>query len=287
MAQYGTVYVDERYSAIVAPNLYGQSTLQPKITYNDAYQGDAASGLVKIPRIVRDGNGDPKPPASDFSHETAANVLLDLRLNNGFFKSKKIYGIAAASVNYKLAEAQLATSTQDARQDWQRSGLACLIKEGTADTDTSALTKANLKQRIVAARAALRAKHAMPDVLTLSVGAFAAFLEFAGSEYTPDKNNEVATTGRSGSWLGFRVCEADLIDGAVNKYFDNAGVLQTVDMTKVDFVMYDHLAFAVVNHLETIRIVDAVDFVGSYAQVNINSGYRVNNADMVLVHQHA
>ena len=71
MAQYGTVYVDERYSAIVAPNLYGQSTLQPKITYNDAYQGDAASGLVKIPRIVRDGNGDPKPPAPTTSTRAA------------------------------------------------------------------------------------------------------------------------------------------------------------------------------------------------------------------------
>jgi len=287
MAQYGNTYVDERYSAIVAPNLYGQSTLQPGVTFNDQYQGDAASGLVKIPRIVRDGNGDPLPPASDFTHENAENVLIDLRLNNGFFKSKKIYGIAAASVNYQLAEAQLATSTQDARQDWQRSGLACLIKEGTADTDTSAITKANIKQRIVAARAALRAKHAMPNVLKLSVSAFAAFLEFAGSEYTPDKNNEVATTGRSGNWLGFRVYEADLMDGAVNKYYDHAGTLQTVDMTKADFVMYDYMAYAVVNHLETIRLVDATQFVGSYAQVNINSGFRVNNADMVLVHQHS
>lgn len=287
MAQYGNVFVDERYSAILAPNLFGLATLQPGVSYNDSYQGDAASGLVKITKITRDGDSDPKSPASDFTHEQAATTLLDLRINNGFFKSKKIYGVAAASVSYKLAEEQLALSTQEARQDWQRSGLACLVKEGTADSDTTAITKANIKARIVAARKALRASHALADTLKFSVEAFAAFLEFAGTEYTPDQNDSINKTGRSGSWLGFRVYEADLMDGASNKYYDNAGVLQTVDMTKVDFVMYDHLALNIVNHLSTFRIVDAVDFVGSYAQVNVNAGYRVSNPLMVMVHQHA
>ena len=286
MAQYGSVFVDERYSAIVAPNLYGQAVLQPGVTYNDDYQGDAASGLVKIPKIVRDGDGDPLPPASDFTHENAETTLIDLRLNNGFFKSKKIYSIAAASVPYKLADAQLSVATKDAQQDWQRGGLACLVKEGVADADTTALTKTNIKTRIIATRKALRAKHANPDVLIISVDAFAAFLEFSGSEYTPDTNESVAKTGRSGSWFGFKVLEGDLLGGATDKFYDHTGVLQTVDTSKVDYIMYDHLAFSIVNHLQTIRLKDAINFVGSYAQVNINSGYRVNNTDMVMVHQH-
>ena len=52
---YGNLNVDERYSSLVEPNLYFDNIFEPGITYNDAYQGDANSGLVKISKQKSDG----------------------------------------------------------------------------------------------------------------------------------------------------------------------------------------------------------------------------------------
>ena len=46
--EYGGYNVTEKYSSIVEPNLYYDSIFQPGMTYTDKFQGDAASGLVKI-----------------------------------------------------------------------------------------------------------------------------------------------------------------------------------------------------------------------------------------------
>ena len=66
-------------------------------------------------------------------------------------------------------------------------------------------------------------------------------------------------------------------------YYDHAGVKHTVDLTGVDFVMYDHRFFSIVDNLEEMRIIDSEKFVGSLAQIEINAGYRVTTADGVIV----
>ena len=73
-------------------------------------------------------------------------------MNNNFQKSKKIYGVQAAAVSIALGNEQLQIATSEVGEGWSQSGLACLIKEGTAASDTSAITKANVKSKILAAR---------------------------------------------------------------------------------------------------------------------------------------
>ena len=53
--EYGGYNVTEKYSNIVEPNLYYDSIFQPGMTYTDKFQGDAASGLVKIFKVGADG----------------------------------------------------------------------------------------------------------------------------------------------------------------------------------------------------------------------------------------
>lgn len=62
--EYGGYNVTEKYSSIVEPNLYYDSIFQPGMTYTDKFQGDAASGLVKIFKVGDDGVQDPKVPAA-------------------------------------------------------------------------------------------------------------------------------------------------------------------------------------------------------------------------------
>lgn len=283
MAEYNNVHVDERYSDILEPNLYPDSVMIPGVTYNDDYQGDAASGLVKIYKQGSDGKVNPEKPAEDFSNESTANDLIDLRLNNAFRKSKKIYKVQANAVPYDLADKTLSVAVQDVRQGWQTGGVACLSNEGTAVADTTKLTASNIKPKILDARKTLRKKFANPDVVIASVDTYSIMLEIAGKDYTPSSNEGIMTTGRIGTWLGMTWVEGNVLESTEAKYYNHEGNLITVDLSKVDFIMYDHLTFSIVNNLEMMRIIDSEEFTGSKAQVEMNSGYRVSNAARVAV----
>ena len=283
MAQYGSTYVNENYSKILEPNLYGDAIMQPNQTFNNQYQGDAAAGLVKIYKTTRDSAVDPTTPAGDFSNESIANTLIDLRLNNSFRKSKKIYQVAANSVPYKLADETLSTAIKDIQEGWQYSALACLAYEGTDLADYTAITKDNIKSYVLTARKTLRNNHAKPNTVIASVAVYSSMLELAGGDYTPSKNENTLTTGRVGMWLGMTWYEGDLLDNEQATYYDHAGTLRVVDLTDVDFIMYDSTTFHIVDNLNAMRIKDAEGFVGSLAQVEINTGFRVSNAEKVVI----
>jgi len=283
MAQYGSFYVDDRFGKILEPNLYGDAIMQPGQTFNDQYQGDAAAGLVKIYKTTRDSAVDPTTPAGDFSNENIANTLIDLRLNNSFRKSKKIYDVAANSVQFKVADETLSTAIKDVQEGWHYSALACLAYEGTDLADYTAITKDNIKSYVLTARKTLRNKHAKPNTVIASVAVYSAMLELAGGDYTPSKNENTLTTGRVGVWLGMTWYEGDLLDNEQAKYYDHAGTLRVVDLTDVDFIMYDSTTFHIVNNLNAMRLRDAENFIGTLAQVEINSGFRVSNAEKVVI----
>jgi len=285
--EYGGYNVTEKYSAIVEPNLYFDSIFQPGMTFTDKHQGEASSGLVRIFKITADGIQDPKMPASDLTHTKAENSLIDLRLNNTQSKSKKIHQLQANGVPYNVAEEHLAQATIDCKEGWQASGLACLAHEGTASDDVEALTKDNIKSKVLAARKKARKGKAVPNVVMCSVDAYTIMLEAAGDQYTPVINDSIMQSGQVGKWLGMLWVECNMLDVSTSaKYYDYAGVLQDVDLTSIDFIMYDFNAFSVVDNLEAIRLKDSENFIGTLAQVEINSGYRVSTAEKVIVKKH-
>lgn len=281
--QYGTMNVNENYSKIVEPNLYFDAILQPGKTYNDQFQGDANSGLVKVYKLGTDGVQDPQTPASDFSHTEAANELIDVRLNNAQRKSKKIYKVQANAVPFAMAESYLSVAVTDCKEGWQASGLACLAHEGTALTDTGEITTANIKKAVINARKAARKGKAVPNVVMASVDVYSTMLEAAGDQYTPVANDTMVSSGQIGRWLGMLWVECNEMILTAAKYYDYTGTIQTKDLSKIDFIMYDWRAFSVVDNLEEIRLVDSENFVGSLAQVEINTGYRVTTKGKVII----
>lgn len=280
--KYNNLYVDEKYSSIVEPNLYANTTMQPGVTYNDKHQVDANSGKIYIYKTVKDGNGDPQTPAGDFESTGAENILIPITLNNAFRKSKKIYGVQANTVAYNLGEEVLSTLVQENRDDIQRSGYACLAYEGTDAEDLGATTVENIKAKILGARKVMRKKHATPGIVLASVDTYSAMLEIAGEKYIPVTNEDMWTNGRVGKYLGMTWYECDGMAGTA-KYYDDAGTLRTVALDNVEFIMYDFNAFHVVNNLNALRIINSEDFIGSKAQNEINCGYKVSNADCVYV----
>lgn len=287
--QYAGYNVDEKYSAIVEPNLYYDSIFQPGMTFSDKFQGDGvAAGLVHVYKVTGDAVAAPKTPASDFTHEAAANSLLDIRLNNTQSKSKKIYRVQSNAVPYSMAETHLAEAVTNCREGWQASGLACLVHEGTVLSGTTAITKSNIKEMVLAARKAVRKGKAVANVVLASVELYTTMLEAAGDQYTPVINDAIMQSGQVGKWLGMLWIECNMLDLlTAAKYYDYAGTLQTEDLSLVDFIMYDWNRLTIVDNLETIRLKDSENFNGTLAQVEINSGYRVTEAASVAVKKHA
>ena len=109
-----------------------------------------------------------------------------------------------------------------------------------------------------------------------------AALKAAGKDFTPSTNDRIAATGNVGQWLGFTFVEANGATGSI-KYYDHTGAQKTVDMSKVQYVMYYHETLSVVSNFEVARIIDSERFAGSLAQVEMNTGYRVTNSKLARV----
>ena len=216
----------------------------------------------------------------DFEDENTGNELIDVRLNNAYRKSKKIYQVTANSCSYNKAEANLSLAVQENRDSKQASALACLVNEGTVAT----VAGETISDKAVDARKQLRKEHAKPDVVFASVDAFAEMLKEAGSKYTPSTNDRIITTGQVGHYLGMTWFEVDALEG-VAKYFgfDSDETAKEVNLDDVDLIVYDHTALKVADNLNMMRLKDSERFTGVLAQNEINSGFRVSNAKKVAV----
>lgn len=287
--EYGGYNVSEKYSGIVAPNFYFDAVFQPGLTYSDQYQGDAeGAGAVKIFKLAAKAAKDPKTPASDFEHGKADNDLIPLLLNNLQQESTKIYNVQADAVPYDMADAHLAQSVQVCREGWQMSGLACLVNEGTAMEDTEAITKENITTKIIGGRKAIRKQKASANVVMASVETYSTMLEASGDKFIPVKNDEIIRTGQMGYWLGMLWVECNMMDLTnAAKYYDYTGTLKTVDLTSVDYIMYDWRGLHIVDLLSMARLKDSENFNGSLAQVEICSGYRLGDKNYAVIKKHS
>ena len=282
--KYGNLNVDEKYSGILEPNLYFDSILVPGVTYTDKYQTGPAGGIYvhKLnTTAVTVGT-----PGRDFTDEASSDTLIPILLNNNYMKSKKIYGVQAAAVDFDIANEQLATATQEIKESRQQSALGCLVQEGTTSTVKTAIT-ANAVDAVL--DEAAKIKKGKANVVFCSPDFYARVLKENGKDFTPAKNDEVAATGAIGDLYGFTWIRAAGLGEQEAKYYDSTGTLKTVALSKttpVDFILYNSEALSIVDNLESYRIVDSENFTGSKAQVEINTGMKVTTPALVRVRTH-
>lgn len=287
---YGTQNVDERYSPIFEPNLYFNTFLVPGVTYTNKHQQKA--GGIYIHKLSSVAPVTPGTPGRDFSHTAAADVLIQIALNNNFQKSRKLYDVQINAVEAPLAEENLRTATEEVREGREISALAALYTEGTASAVTTAITAANVKEILLAERAALSKAKGKANVILCSPDTYAAILSAAGKEFTPTRNDRISLSGQVGDWLGFTIIECNALANAAGAtYYDYTGTLRTVtaaNLGLVDFIMYYSEALSIVDNLSKYKMEDGgVIFNGVAAQVEVNAGFRVTNAALARVKKHA
>ena len=291
MIQYNGQYVDERYSSIFEPNLFTNAWLVPGATCTDKYFQGPAGGLF-VHKIKNVAAAAPGTPGRNFTHEKTQDDLIQIVMNNNYQKSRQIYGVQAAAVAAPLANEHLSIATQEVREGREYSALACLITEGKSAVGATELTEDNVKEVILNARATISKAKGKANVILCSPDTYAKILIAAGKEFTPNRNERIQLGGQVGEWFGFTIVECNgLSCPEAIEYFDYSGTKKTVtasQLEEVAFIMYYSEALSVVDNLNSMRVLDAVaDFTGSLAQVEVNTGMRVTNPDLVLVQKHA
>lgn len=290
--KYGNLHVDEKYKPVVLPNLFYRTWMVPGVTFQDV--SSDSNGAWFWHKLNSSGAAEPGTPGRDFNDEAAADTLVQATFNNNFQRSKKIYGVQAAAVAMPVANEHLGLAINEVAEGKNLSGLACLITEGTVSTTTTAITKSNFDDMVLAERQAIVESKGTADTVLCSPAFFASMLGWAGTKYTPSTNEKLlaaAAGGQVGSYLGMNWIE---VNGFAHKsdikYYDYSGTLKTVaaaDLALVDFIMYDHNAFGAGDNFTMARLRDSERFAGVLAQTEDNAALRVLESGVVRVRKHA
>ena len=280
---YGNQYVDENYSKTIEPNLYTDTVLIPGVTFTQKYQEGPAGGIY-VHKLDSGNAVVPGTPGRDFSDEAAEDALIPIVFNNNFMKSRKIYGVQAAAVKFSIAEEYLADALNITKEGRQYSGLACLVKEGTLSNDTTEVTAENAVDVLTSLRKTIKDNKGKANFAMVSTDIYAILLAKLGLASVMDP---AVVSGELLKRFGLTIIECNGFDNATAKYYNNAGELQTVDLTGVDMIVGYHEAFSVLDNFETYRIVDSENFSGSKAQVEYNTAFTVNSPAQIIVKKHA
>ena len=278
-------FVDDRFSALVEPNLFDNNVFQPNITFTDKYFLGSA-GQIFIHRLskVTVTAGE---PGQLFDDTNTADQVIQITLDKAFRRSERIFGATAAAVSYPIAAAHLEQAMADIRESWNRTAALELYKgkfqaapaSGTATGPAAsgggtALTKANIYENVVNDRAVLVNQGATPNVLLVTPAVYALLLQNEDFIRASDLGHTVMATGAVGMIAGLMV-------------FEYQGLPQSqtlsAETVSVEYIMYDFDAFSILTNVEVMRLIDSERFNGSLAQVEIVSGYKVTNADRLIV----
>lgn len=274
-------FVDDRFSALVEPNLFDNNVFQPGITFTDKYfLGNA--GQIFIHRLSK-VTVTPGQPGQDFSDTNTADQVLQISLDRAFRRSEKIFGATAAAVSYPVAAAHLEQAMADIRESWNREAAKTLFNL-TADEaqlapasvlGATALTKTNIYSSIVNDRAVLVNNGASPNVLLVSPAVYALLLQNEDFIRASDLGHTVMATGAAGMIAGLTVFEYQGFPTTITVGADSFTGIS-------EYVMYDFDAFSILTNVEVMRLIDSERFNGTLAQVELISGYRVTNVERVL-----
>ena len=273
-------------SPIVDSALAADSVFIDGVSYSSEHDiGNAGQIQVVVDSLT---TVEPGVPGANFSDNEYANTVVDVNINNSFKESDKVPSYFENTMPVDLLMQKTLHVSESIRVGRQKTIIAAVVKALTAASDTTAIDSSNVKAKVLAARTALRKAFANPNVIIASVDVYSAMLTVAGSEYTPVRNDEVVREGRIGYWMGILWIECPLLDGSSSyKWIDGSGSTQTVDCSKVEFIMYQADKLAVIDRLDGLRVKESEKFFGSLVQGEVVTGVKVKNTSVFFLKKKA
>ena len=285
-------YTDDKYSPLVEPNLFANNIFQPGVTFTDRYQlGAAGQIFVHKPGIATVSS---TAPGADFSDSIVQDSLITIQLNKQFNRSRKIYGATEEAVAYPIAAVEMETAIKEVRQGWTKEAYQALATDtsvSVSDNVLTLVTASTVYDQIVADRQKLVEANVEPDTIIVSPSVYGMLLKSDEFQRTGAIGDAAVSDGRVGRIAGLNVIEYQGVDSAIADDTTISGGTGS-DITwatgdEMEYVIYDSEAFSIVTSVEAIRLVtEPTRFVGSLAQVQIVSGFKVTNPAKVLLKYH-
>lgn len=272
-------------SPIVEAGLYADEIFIEGKTFTSQYDVDSA-GQIQVEKYSPDMEVKAKVPGSNFSNNDYKNTVININCNNAFQYSQKVPAYFEATMPTSVKMNQTLRTTENVRIGRQKAGLAALVHGGTVSTNNAAITETNFKEEFLKDRKILVDKFAKPNVAITSTEVYNIMLKLAGTEFTPSTNENVVTTGQVGYWMGILWIEAPLLGGSLS-FLNESGTEETVDTANIDYILYDYKAYSIIDKLTMLRVIDSEEFAGSKIQEEIDTGFKVTNADCVLIRKNA
>ena len=292
--------VDTVFSKILVNNLFKDNTFKPGVTFTDKY--NERGGQIYARRLGKTAATVKTATSSgglDLTHTETADSLILIQKNDAISRSEKCYELvetlraSGRSVD-KVAEV-IAEFQEGLQIQWMSYLLAAPVAASgvgvggaTRSANTTADTALNtLISSILADRQQIRVNGGNADVLIISPAMESLFLANAytsGNAFIPETNEEILKTGKIGRLYGMNVFTSNLIGDGTPSTIPVAGnaPANTGDAANCEYIIYDHDAFAIAADILGLRMVNAIDFIGSYAQVEAVCGGGITNPALAI-----
>lgn len=292
--------VDTVFSKVLVKNLFKDNTFKPGVTFTNKYNERAgqiyARRLGKTAATVKTATA---AGGLDLTHTETADSLVLIQKTDAISRSEKIYDfVENLRASGKSVDKMMEVSSEFAEGcqiKWMSYllnstvaangvgvGGATRSSNTTADTTLSALISS-----ILADRQQIRVNGGNADVIIISPEMETLFLQNAytsGNAFIPETNESLIRDGKIGRLYGMAVYTSNLIgDGtpSVLPVVGNAPA-NTGDAANCEYIIYDHDTFAIACDFEGLRMINAIDFMGSYAQIQAVCGGGVVNPALAI-----
>lgn len=292
--------VDVIFSKLLVANLFKDTTFVAGKTFTDKYNERGgqiyARRLGKTAATVKDAT---TAGGMDLVHTETADSLVLIQKKDVVSRSEKCYDIVENLRASGKSVDKVSEVIEEFKEGCQIQYMSYLLATpvaangvgvggATRSANTTAdTTLATLVQSILADREQIRVNGGKPDVLIISPEMETLFLGnaiAAGNAFIPETNEEYLKTGKIGRLYGMAVYSSNLIGGGTPSVLPVAGnaPANTGAAADCEYIIYDHDAFAIAADILGLRMVNAIDFFGSYAQIEAVMGGGVTNPALAI-----
>jgi hypothetical protein len=292
--------VDTVFSKILVANLFKDETFKAGVTFTDKYNERGgqiyARRLGKQPVTIKDAT---QSGGMDLVHTETADSLILIQKKDAISRSEKCYELVETLRASGKSVDKVAEVVAEFKEGLQVQMMKYLLEAPVADSavgvggatrsanTNASVDVAGLVKDILADREQIRVNGGTPDVLIISPEAETLFLANAytsGNAFLPETNEEYLKTGKIGTLYGMKVYTSNLIGSGTPTTLPVAGnaVANAGDAANCEYIIYDHDAFAVACDILGLRMVNAIDFIGSYAQIEAIMGGGVTNPALAI-----
>lgn len=292
--------VDTVFSKVLVKNLFKDNTFKPGLTFTDKYNERA--GQIYARRLGKTAATTKKATAAsglDLVHTETADSLVLIKKDDTISRSEKVYEFVETLRASGKSIDKIAEVVDEFKEGCQMLWMSYLLNDPVAAGDVgvggatrSANTTADtslstLVSSILADRQQIRVNGGNADVLIIAPEMETLFLQnayTAGNAFIPETNEALIKDGKIGRLYGMNVFTSNLIGGGVPSSIPVAGnaPANTGNAANCEYVIYDHETFALACDFEGLRMVNAIDFIGSYAQIQAVCGGGIVNPALAI-----